>query len=132
MARCWRNCGEGRAHQAHIFWTCPVLKHFWVRVGEKMNRVLQCSLPLGPEHIILRMTPSQISLTPNRHMYRILRIVAIKQITKNWLKPDVTQITKWKAAIKEMYNMKRITYRIRNRCDVFEFLCKRFLEMNEV
>ena len=83
---------------------------------------MQCSLPLGPEYKIPGKTPSQISLTPERYMYRILRTAAIKQVSKNWLKPDVLQITKWKETMKEIYNMERITYRISNCCDVFELL----------
>lgn len=93
-----------------------------------MSRVLQCCLPLGLEHIILGRTPSQVSLTPNRYMFRILRIAAIKQITKNWLKPDVPGITKWKETIKDIFNMEKITYRIRSCCDVFELLWKRLLK----
>ena len=119
-ASCWRNCGEKKANHTHILYSCPVLNQFWSKVKEEIDNIFQCNLSLSPKDILLGKSPQALSLPSDKYLYRILRITAIKQITKNWMNAAAPQIIKWKETIKEIYVMEKITHRIRNISDVFE------------
>lgn len=86
-ASCWRNCEENNANYTHILYSCSVLKQFWSKVREEMDNIFQCNLFLTTKHLLLGKSPNALSLSSDKYLYRILRITAIKQITRFWLKP---------------------------------------------
>lgn len=51
------------------------------------------------------------------HLFLIIRVALIKQITRNWLKGDNLNNSKWKALLN---GMGKITMRIRNQVYIFE------------
>ena len=123
---CWRKCGESKANYTHILYSCPVLEEYWSAVKEEMGKIFKCDLSLGLQNLLLGTLPKALSLKSDKYLYRILRITAIKQITK--LKPKPPQISKWNESIKEIYNMERITHSIRNLNAVFELRWKKINE----
>ena len=62
----------------------------------------------------LGISPPELTLEIDRYLYRILRIAAMKQITRNWLKPTPPLFNNWKANVNSMLEMERITFRITN------------------
>ena len=102
---CWRNCGESRANHIHILYSCTVLNHFWTEVYKVLDDMLEHSRSLNPEHMFLGRTPHTLVLQNDKYLFRILRITALKQMTRNWLKPLAPQISNWEETINEIYSM---------------------------
>ena len=100
-----------------------------------MDSIFQCRFFGGPEQILLGRTPLHLSLQTDKNLFRILRVTALKQITKNCLKPVAPQQSKWKDLINEVYEMEIINHRIRNVSKLFEVRWKRiqiFLEPGDI
>uniref|UniRef100_A0A3B5B6V9 Uncharacterized protein n=1 Tax=Stegastes partitus TaxID=144197 RepID=A0A3B5B6V9_9TELE len=54
----------------------------------EMGKIFKCDLSLGPKNVLLGIPPKALPVKSDKYLHRILRITAIKQITKNWLKPN--------------------------------------------
>ncbi len=77
-------------------------------------KVLQIKQTLEPKHLILGVTPTELTTEKDRYMYKILEITALKQITRNWLKPTPPSFNKWKSTVNGIIEMERTTYKVRN------------------
>ena len=122
---CWRGCGENTTNHTHIFYTCPHITTFWNEVKNTVDRLLD--LKLKPEHILLGTLPPELISETDRYLYRILRIAALKQITRNWKQPDLPTTGNWFRTIKEIHTMENITHNIRQQKTLFE---KRWAKMD--
>lgn len=111
---CWRSCGEKNANHSHIFFFCPLLKSFWQLIITTIMKIFQIKQALESKSIILGISPTEVTSEIDRYLYRILRIAALKQITRNWLKPTPPSFNNWKSTVNNIQEMERITYRIRN------------------
>lgn len=114
-SECWRKCGEMRANHSHIFFFCPGLAGFWQLIMDKMKSIFKFKNRLNPINIILGKSPPELTQEIDKYLYRILRTAALKQITRNWLKPLTPPHQKWKETVQEIMEMERITFRIRNK-----------------
>lgn len=50
----------------------------------------------------------------------MIRVAIIQQFTRNWLKNDNLNNHKWKDLVTEIYEMEKISMRIRNQIHIFE------------
>lgn len=73
-----------------------MLQQYWIEVCEAMDSIFQCQLFLGPEQLLLGRTPQPLSQQTDKYLFKFFRVAALKQITKNWLKPAAPQLSKWK------------------------------------
>lgn len=111
---CWRNCGEQRANYTHIFFLCPGLEIFWKEFGKAVKYIFDLkSLTLEN---LLGLNLNKITLK-NQKLFNILRIAAIKQITRTWKQVKAPVLSKWHITIENILNMEKLTFRVRNRLD---------------
>ena len=73
--------------------------------------------PLHPINILLGIIPFEIHKEGDKYLFTILRIAALKQITRKWLDANSPSINDWEKTIEEIKEMERITYKMRNRED---------------
>ncbi len=67
-----------------------------------------------PKQIMWGISPRELTEETDRHLYRIVRIAAMKQITKYLLKINPPSFNNWKLALNNMVEIERITYKIRD------------------
>ena len=111
--RCWRDCGESHTNYSHIFWSCPALKMYWENIDTEIVFVLKMDLKIDNEFILLWRIPSQIITTDDLYLIRILRLTALKLVTKNWLHKISPSIEKWRDLMDQVKEMEQLTYTIR-------------------
>ena len=119
-AECWRKFAELEANHAHIFFFCPILKRFWETVQVNIRNTFGLRNPLHPINILLGIIPLEIHREGDKYLYTILRIAALKQITRKWLDAKPPTINNWKITVEDIKEMERITYKMRNREDEFK------------
>lgn len=115
---CWRNCGNSNADHTHIFFTCDRLKPYWEKVMGSIKNFLRTDVPIQQHNIMLGILPD-ISIE-HIHFFWVLRITALKQITRHWKIPDAPNVKKWVASVHDMYEMEKVTYSIIKKEKVFE------------
>uniref|UniRef100_A0A8C5BXC6 Reverse transcriptase domain-containing protein n=1 Tax=Gadus morhua TaxID=8049 RepID=A0A8C5BXC6_GADMO len=113
-SECWRNCGENNADHSHVFYFCPSLNTFWKLITNSISNIFQINQVPEPKCFILGVTPDELISERDKYLFRILRIAAMKQITRNWLKPTPPSFKNWKSNINNILEMERITYITRN------------------
>ena len=118
-AECWRKCSETEANHVHIFLFCPILKRFWETVKVKITNTFGLKNPLHPINILLGIIPFEIQREGDKYLFTILRIAALKQITRKWLDANPPSSNDWEKTIEEIKEMERITYKMNNREDEF-------------
>ena len=129
--KCWRDCGEMYAEYSHIFWSCPILKEYWKRIGEEMTKTFKTQVDLSNTFVLLGKTPEGIVKLEDKYLIKILRITAIKLITKNWLQKPSPTIKKWKEMTNQVKEMEILTYKIRGNIKKGVTLWKKWEEKEE-
>ena len=104
---CWRKCGETKANHSHIFFFCAILKSIWHSVIAGITGILNMKKTLNPIYIILGKSPPELMQEIDQYLYRVLRIAALKQVTRIWLKPSSPSAQKWKVIILEETEYKK-------------------------
>ena len=74
---------------------------------------MKIELDLNNTFILLGKMPTQIINPDDKYLMRILRITAIKLVTKNWLQKISPTIKKWREMINQVKEMEMMTYKIR-------------------
>lgn len=120
LSKCWRECGEPRANLSHIFWFCPSLQLFWNNIQKEINTVFKWVIYLNMDFVLLGKTVDNIQNENDKYLLRILRITALKQITRNWLQKTCPLIVKWRETVQQIYQMEELTYKIRGKLKLFE------------
>ena len=126
-SECWRNCGENNADHSHVFYFCPSLNTFWKLITNSISNIFQINQVPEPKCFILGVTPDELISERDKYLFRILRIAAMKQITRNWLKPTPPSFKNWKSNINNILEMERITYITRNLEIEFLKRCNKWL-----
>lgn len=55
--RCWR-CEEERGTLLHVFWTCPIIAQFWLKVKNIAQKFTDQQIPDDPAFFLLHVTAS--------------------------------------------------------------------------
>lgn len=111
--RCWRQCGEQIANQS---W--KVISGFWEKSIRELSKIFGISFNKNSLVLLLGKVPEVIN-KEDHHLFLIIRAALIKQITRKWLKDNVTN-DKWKDLVKEIHEMEKITTRDRNQVYISE------------
>ena len=97
--QCWRGCGEQEANYTHCYFTCPVLTPYW----EEVEKIVRYIFDLNEY--------SNIEIWLGVHVEGkikyILRITAMKQVTKTWRQPNTPQLKTWLLKIEQTLNMEK-------------------------
>ena len=87
----------------HMFYTCPKINSYWNEVKNLLDRLL--NIQMQPENILLNICPPDLISEADRYLFRILRITALKQITRNWKQQYGPKIENWLSTVKEVHTM---------------------------
>ena len=116
---CWRECGKPYANVQHIFWSCPVLQIFWEKVQKEISYILRYAVQLNKDYMILGRTIDTPHEENDNCLLRVLRITALKQITRNWFQtPPTTE--KWRDTTQQVHQMEYITDKMRGNLRLYE------------
>lgn len=115
-ALCWRKCGQ-IVDLSHIFWECPVVKHFWDKVTAEIKKILNLNTQLKIYQVILCGAIHETWDKDKRYMFKVLLLIAHKLITINWLKPHSPTLEQWTQRLKVVNCMEDITSILRLRRD---------------
>lgn len=111
---CWRECGEKWAHLTHILFDCAKITRFWKDVIKHIKEILGDKGNFQKENLLLGLLPRKMEKT-EQYLFWILRVTAMKQITRNWKTIKEPNIEKWIESIEEIQQMERLTHRINYR-----------------
>lgn len=114
MSVCWRKCGEKEVDYLHIFYSCPNMQKFWTEVKSTMKQVFGKEGSYEVENVLLGILPRKMK-KEEQYLYWILRITALKQITRNWKTTKLSNIKSWFETIEKIQLMERLTYKLNNR-----------------
>ena len=119
-SNCWRECGESHAKFSHIFWFCPSLKTFWNNIQNEMNIILRVVVNLNADVVLLGKNVNNVRGDNDRYLLRVLRVTALKQITRNWLQKTCPVIDKWRDTVQQISIMEHLTYKLRGNLKLFD------------
>ena len=122
---CWRECGEDKADHTHIFFTCKKIEIYWSEVIYTTEQIFEKSGQFNKHTLWLGIGVNGLQ-KEEEYLFWILRITALKQITRNWKKLEVPKVNKWLETVENIYRMERVTYRIKREKKLFEKRWARF------
>ena len=117
-SKCWRECGENKADHAHVFMTCPKVQNFWLKVTQIIGKIFGRDINLENHNIIIGTRPKQVRCQ-DLYLLWILRMTALKQITRCWKSADPPRIERWLETIENIYLMEKVTYKINGKDTLF-------------
>ena len=96
------------------------MKLFWNSIQNEINIIFKVVIHLNTDFVLLGQTINNIQNEKDRHLLRILRVAALKQVTRNWLQKSCPMIDKWRDTVQQIYNMEYLTYKLRGNLKVFD------------
>ena len=108
-AGCWRECGENKANHTHIFFTCPVIKSFWEAVEKAMKEIIDIKGSLTLENCLGINIQCKIK-AKDRNIFNMLRLTALKQLTRTWKQPKAPELYLWYNTIEQVLEMEKLTF----------------------
>lgn len=118
MQKCWRTCGECNVDLVHILYTCSRIKPYWVGVIDFMKSICGQNIKLEKHHFMLGIPPKGLN-KENNYIFWVLRITALKQITRNWKETEPPSLKKWFELIECLYENEKITHKINGKMKLF-------------
>ena len=116
---CWRECGEKEADHTHIFLTCPKIQSFWTQILKIIEQIFKRNVNLENYNILLGIRPRDMQ-SRDLYLLWILRITALKQITRCWKSSEQPRVDIWLEQIENMYLMEKLTYKINGKNVLFQ------------
>ena len=117
-SKCWRECGENKADHVHIFFTCPKVQGFWSKVSQIMEKIFGRNIILENHNIIIGTHPKQMR-SQDLYLFWILRLTALKQITRCWKGVEPPREDRWLETMENMYLMEKVTYKMNGKETLF-------------
>lgn len=120
-SKCWRLCGNQDASHWHIFWECPVIRNFWLKIHKTLEDIFDTRIPFQFSTFIL----GKVDFHPgyfNKYLFGVLISASKKTVTRHWLLPDSLSIEEWADIVNEIYIMEKITFSLRLQMDRFKKL----------
>lgn len=105
---CWRGCGEQEANYIHMLFTCPVLTTQWEGVKEILKYIFELKEPLQVQHWLGIYLKGKIR-AKDIYFFNILRVTAVKQVTKAWKQPNTPKLRAWVLTTEQSLEMERLT-----------------------
>lgn len=98
-----------KANYTHIFFKCPIIKTFWIEVEKATTCILDIKAHLTPENWLGINIQDKVK-TKERKVFNILRLTALKQITRIWKQTKTPELKFWYKTVKEVFEMERLIY----------------------
>ena len=101
---CWRGCGEKKANQTHIFFPCSVIQVYWQNVMRDMKYIFDTTVPTTYD-IFLGINAHLKINTRERHIFKLLSLIALKQVTRLWKQTKSPDLQVWHSTIEQTLQM---------------------------
>lgn len=119
MQKCWRMCGEYNVDLVHILYACSRIKPYWEGVIDFIKRICGQNIKLEKHHFMLGIPPKSLNKN-NNYIFWVLRITALKQITRNWKEMESPSLKKWFELIECLYENEKITHKMNGKIKLFK------------
>lgn len=116
----WRNCGALGVKHHHLFWSCPLINNFWIKIQSELEVMLNMQIPFNWDELIFGLLHSVDTDRETRCLLGILSLAARKAITKKWLSSKAPTLEDWHQIVYGLFIMERITYANRFQSDKFD------------
>lgn len=116
-AFCWRNCGEVMADYGHIFWSCPLIRPFWMEVIKIITEVLGFHVSCTFTSLYLGYFTDDL-VADDVYLLKVLLASAKKAITKRWLCRDPPTVTLFTSIVEDVKLMECMTFTLRLQGDL--------------
>lgn len=112
---CWRGCGEHATH-AHIWWSCPLIRPFWLTILHWIKEIQGYEVPNDPFVVLLHCTGKSVgsyrkSITP--HLLNAAKAL----IPRFWKQKNIPTLRQWLMEVDRIYYMEDLTLSLRNKSD---------------
>lgn len=89
--KCW-SCSNTQGDYTHMFFVCPPVHTFWLRIWTKLNDILGSNVPFHRQHIFLgNLSPVWTDYKNEGNFINLLLAISLQIITTNW--KDASQIS---------------------------------------
>lgn len=92
-SECWRGC-KGVGNMAHIWWDCPVIKRYWLKILGYIKQITKIEVKLDPWTVLHHGIGGEVKIYKNTLVPHLLN-AAKKVIAKNWQKLEGPLIWEW-------------------------------------
>ena len=86
-AGCFRGCGERGTHE-HIWWSCPIVRRFWIAIFQIASTLLQEKISPDPSLALLNHIQSDFTRAQVRLLLQ-LTTAAKQTIARAWKTPTI-------------------------------------------
>ena len=111
-AECWRCTGDP-GDFIHIFWSCPVIKHYWSQVLAVIQEVVGIDIAPSPQICLLGLVEELAPRVAERTLIGLLLFYARKMITPCWKKRAPPSTLLWKSHVNKVLPLYKGTYQNR-------------------
>ena len=119
-SECWRLCEHGVANHFHIFWGCPALSTYWKDIHKHLEAVMGFEIPFRFDVMYLCNLPYGELENNDTKLILILIVASKKAITRKWLQQHSPTVNDWLGVVKDIYNMEKLTYLVRDQKKKFK------------
>lgn len=103
---CWR-CNGAEGTMTHIWWGCPVLQPFWIKVIDVIQKITGIQLANDPASLLLFMIPLPTSAV-RRSLLSFLLTAAKLVIPRLWKSQQPPTLTSWFTEISVIQRMEEM------------------------
>ena len=100
--KCWRSCGADKAGHFHIFWGCPLIKHYWLEMKKTIDEVFKINIPFDFKTMYLGELQKVNLKREDLQLLKIMLLACRKAITKRYGDVQVPDVQEWKAITRDL------------------------------
>lgn len=124
---CWR-CNLEFGNLVHMFFSCPAIQAFWMRVIERISEILGEKIKPTPTLCILNKLHTTIKIRSQKLNWLKVAITTAKRvILRHWKSQESPSYEEWFLTLTETASFERLIYKINGKLQIFNEIWDPFL-----
>lgn len=122
-------CGQEPASLAHMFWKCPNITSYWVKVFQSLSDIINKPLDPDPASALLGIHITDPSLSNNQHrIITFVTLLARRLILLNWKQQKPPTLSTLMKEIMEHLQLEKLRFLLKGKTSKFYKIWQPFLE----
>ena len=113
-------CHSSSCNLTHMFYSCPLLSHFWQNYFDTMSKILLRTIIVSP-HIAIFGIPVDYNRYTSKHLdiLAFTSLLARRQLLLNWKSTKAPSSSRWLSDVMSFLKLEKIKYSLRGNTDKF-------------